>query len=576
MGAASEDKRGKEMTYKQKRRPVARHTVCLAAGTLIAGLGVTASASAAEWEFGDVNLNVKTTVSAELGMRTVNPDGDYIAVSNGGRNATFGTENYDDGDLNYRRGDLTTASLRMMHEADLSWHNYGAFLSFSYFYDAVNNDADSTRRTDLSDAARRQLGRSIDLYDAYIYGDFNVAGRPLSVRLGNQVINWGESLFHASGINQTNALDVNRLKIPGTNVREGYLPSLMLYANVSPFENFSLEGYYQFMWRQSKLSPVGSFYSNEDLLGRGAQGFFGVGDPGAIGYAAATTPGFSFPKLADDKPKNGGEFGVAARYFIDGLATEASVYYLRYHLKTPSFGIEASVFAPLFLFAAPINGYYAYFPEDIDLYGASLSFPLGPVAIGAEVAYQPDFPVLLDDPITPAITALLAPPFFPLSARNDGFTRADRLNFIANAQLTIGPSLAYIGQLPSLIGADSIDVLSEFGAVHFTGNKPVGVSRDMSSSDIVLVTSATYSNVLMSGLTLKPNVTFSYGISGTAIDIATGYTSVGNARALKLGVSADLRSKYSASISYTNNMGGGWDARNSDRDFITFIASYSF
>lgn len=564
--AAPEDKRGNEMTYKQKRRPVARRTLCLVAGTLITGLGAAAPASAAEWNFGDMDLNIKSTISAGIGMRTVNPDGDNIGINDGGRDPTAAAENFDDGNLNFHRGDLYTASARVLHEADLSWHNLGAFVSVSYFYDAINNDADSTRRTDLSDATREQAGRGFDLYDAYLYGDFDVAGRPLSVRLGNQVINWGEALFRPGGISQTNAVDVSRLVTPGTNIREGYLPSPMLYVNVSPFEGFSLEAYYQFLWRQTKLIPVGTFYSTEDILGDGAQGFFLAGDPGSVGYTAAMAGGF--PRIENDEPKNGGQFGVAARYFIDDLASEVSLYYLRYHLKTPSLGIQASL-----LSAVPVS-YYSYFPEDIDLYGASVSFPLGPVAIGAEVAYEPDFPVLIDDPITPALIAAAVPPF--PTVRNNGFTRADRWNFDANAQLTIGPSLAYIGQLPNMIGADSIDLISEVSAVHFTGDQPAGTTKDMSSWGLTLVTSATYSNVLMSGLTLTPNVNFTYGVNGTAIDQGTAGTSVEDARALSVGVSANLRSKYSASVSYTNNMGGGTITRNSDRDFVTVTASYSF
>lgn len=558
------------MIYKQKRRPVARRAMCLAAGTLIAGLGVTASASAAEWNFGDVDLNIKSTVSAGAGMRLTNPRASNIAVANGGTDTTIAAENFDDGNLNFKRGDIFTTSVRMLHEINASWENYGAFVSVGYFYDFINNDADSTRRTDLSSATRRQAGRSIDLYDAYIYGDFNVGNSPLTVRLGNQVINWGEALFRPGGVSQTNAIDVGKLVTPGTNIREGYLPSPMIYANLGLFSGLSVEAYYQFLWRKSELVPVGTFHSGEDLLGDGAQGMFFFGDPGSTGLTPAQMFGFGMgiPKLASDEPKNSGQYGVALRYYIDDLATEFSGYYLRYHAKTPYLGGSANWF-----FAGYPDGYYAYYPEDIDLYGTSVSFPLGPVAIGAEAVYQPDFPVLLDDAVTAAV---IQASLSGLPARNNGFARADRFNFIANASLTIGPSLAYIGQLPSWIGADSIDVFSEASAVHFTGNKPVGVTKDMSSWGVTLVTSATYSNVLMSGLTLKPNVNFTYGVNGTAIDYNSAGTSVENARAISLGVSADFRSTYSGSISYTNNMGGGLTTRNSDRDYVTVTASYSF
>ena len=249
------------MTHKQKRRPAAGHAMCLVAGTLIAGLGATASASAAEWKVGNIDFNMKSTLSAGTGMRVSNPKASNISVFNGGTDTTPAAENFDDGNLNFRRGDIFTASVRMLHEIDASWENYGAFVSVGYFYDFINSSESSTRRTDLSDATRSLAGRRIDLYDAYIYGDFDVGGSPLTVRLGNQVINWGEALFRPGGVSQTNAVDVGKLVTPGTNIREAYLPSPMIYANLGLTSGLSVEAYYQFMWRETRLIPVGTFHS---------------------------------------------------------------------------------------------------------------------------------------------------------------------------------------------------------------------------------------------------------------------------------------------------------------------------
>lgn len=541
------------------------------AGALAAAIGAVAPASAADFKFGNIDVNFKSTLSAGLGVRVVDPDWGNIAVSNGGRDANVAAENFDDGNLNFRRGDIFTASLRMLHEIDMHHENVGAFISLSYFYDAVNNNEESTRRTDLSNSARSQVGRGFDLYDAYLYGDFDVAGMPLTVRAGNQVINWGEAIYRAGGINQTNAIDVSRLVTPGTNIREGYLPSPMLYANISPFQGFSLEAYYQFLWRKTELPPVGTFHSTEDILGEGAQGFFFAGDPGAIGYPAAIAAGI--PKLSDDEPKNGGQFGVAARYFIDGLATETSLYYMNYHAKTPYLSATGACLfnLPPCLLSVP-TGYYAHFPEDIDLYGASVSFPLGPVAVGAEVAYQPDFPLMLDDAITAAINAASAS---GTTSRVDGVTYADRMNYIANVAITVAPSLPYIGYVPGMIGADTIDLYGEVGLVTFD-ETPVGVSGNESAWGFTTSASAAYSNVLVSGLKLTPSISFNCDVNGTALDRSVSGTPVEGKRAVSVGVTADYRSIYTASISYTNNIGGGLTARNSDRDFVTVTASYSF
>jgi hypothetical protein len=554
-----------------KRRLSTRRSTCLMAGALIAGIGLITPVSAADFKFGNVDVNIKSTLAAGLGVRVTDPDWGHIAVSNGGSDASVGAENFDDGNLNFRRGDIFTASMRMLHEVDIHQGNVGAFVSLSYFYDAINNNKESTRRTDLSDSARGQVGRGFDLYDAYLYGDFTVADMPLTVRAGNQVINWGEALFRSGGIAQTNAVDVSRLVTPGTNIREGYLPSPMLYVNISPFENFGLEAYYQFTWRETELVPVGTFHSTEDILGKGAQGFFLAGDPGAVGYAAAMAAGL--PKLANDEPSNGGQFGVAARYFISDIATETSLYYLNYHAKTPYLSATGACFVnlPPCVLAAP-TGYYAHFPEDIDLYGASVSFPLGPVAFGAEVAYQPDYPLMLDDALTAATDAATAS---GTTSNVLGVTYADRLNYIANAALTVAPSLPYIGHVPGWIGADTIDLYGEVGLVSFD-ETPVGVTGNNSAWGFTTVASATYTNVLVSGLKLTPSISFNCDVNGTALDRSISGTPVESKRALSVGVTADFRSVYSASISYTNNMGGGLITRNSDRDFVTVTASYSF
>ncbi|MGB6115545.1 MAG: DUF1302 family protein, partial [Comamonas sp.] len=420
--------------------------------------------------------------------------------------------------------------------------------------------------------ARGQAGRGFDLYDAYVYGDFDIGGSPLTVRAGNQVINWGEALFRSGGISQTNAADIGRLVTPGTNIREAYLPSPMLYANLGLVPGVSLEAYYQFTWRKTELQPVGTFHSTEDLLGAGAQGMFFLGDPGSTGLTPQQmfAANLGLPRLADDQPRNSGQFGVAARYYAEEIATEASLYYLRYHSKTPYVSGAADL---LFGFLPAPIGYYAYYPEDIDLYGASLSFPIGPVAIGAEAAYQPDYPVMLADAITAAAaqTAVTG-----LPTRLNGFTPVDRWNFDVNAAISIGPGLDYIGALPGFIGADSIDLIGEAQLVSFNGAKPVGVTGDMSAWGVTLVANATYTNVLLSGMTVTPGITFNYDVNGVAIDRSSAGTPIEGKRALSMGVTADYQKIYSVGVNYTHNMGGGLITRNSDRDFVTVTASYSF
>ena len=41
----------------------------------------------------------------------------------------------------------------------------------------------------------KRVGAGIELLDAYINYDFDIGNMPAQIRVGNQVINWGESTF---------------------------------------------------------------------------------------------------------------------------------------------------------------------------------------------------------------------------------------------------------------------------------------------------------------------------------------------------------------------------------------------
>jgi len=562
----------------QKRNSI-KGRLLPAASVLALASAMATTADAAEYNWGDMSVSVDTTINAALGIRTVNPDGRYIAVSNGGTNAAAGAENTDDGSQNFQRGDVYSASVRAVHDIEMSFGNFGAFTRFSYFYDGVNNDADSTRRTDLSSSTRRRAGRGIDLFDAYVYGDFSVADMPVSVRLGNQVVNWGEALFRTGGISQTNALDVIKVVTPGAELREGYLPSPMIWANAAITPQLSLEAYYQFQWRQTRLVPVGVFHSTEDLFGPGAEGLFLAGDPGGTGSTAAAllaSPfGTGVSKISDIRPDDQGQWGIAARYYLEDYSTEMSLFYMNYHAKTPYFGGDATrVLLPFPPFVTvSLDDYFASFPEDIDLYGASFSFPVGDVAFGVEASYQPDFPVPLESGLTQAATdALLAGG----SVRNLGAAEMDKFNAIANAQVSIGPGMPIFGTATEMLGADSINFITEVGMVDFKGSQPAGTRGDNFAWGYHLDANATFSNAFGTDIALTPGVSFFHDVNGLSLDRAATGNYTENRRGLSLKLDASYDNDLTAGIAYTNNMGGGTNAKNSDRDYITFTASYSF
>ncbi len=71
--------------------------------------------------------------------------------------------------------------------------------------------------TPLSDDGMSNLNsfKGIALLDAYLYYSFDAGSVPIDLRLGRQVVSWGESTFIQNGINAINPVDVTALRRPG-------------------------------------------------------------------------------------------------------------------------------------------------------------------------------------------------------------------------------------------------------------------------------------------------------------------------------------------------------------------------
>ena len=214
--------------------------------------------------------NLDTTVTLGASLRVQDRDQDLIGVVNGGRANSI---NVDDGNLNFDKGDLTSLSAKATHELDLNWRNFGFFGRVIYFYDAAIMDIDP-ERTEFTSEAKDTAGRDLELLDAYGTGDFVIASRPLSVRFGNQVINWGESTFIQNGINIINPVDVTKLRVAGAELRDALEPVLALDASMGLTENLSLEGFWQLKEKTTEIEPAGTFFSTNDFASPGGKRVF--------------------------------------------------------------------------------------------------------------------------------------------------------------------------------------------------------------------------------------------------------------------------------------------------------------
>ncbi len=354
-----------------------------------------------------------TTVSMGAAMRVSQREDLLFSRASGGKAYTF---NSDDGNLNFDRGDLVSLNAKINHELQLHLERPGAEWSLFgralYYYDHVAADGD-TERTALSAAAKSHAGRDFQLLDAYVAGDFDAV--PLSIRLGNQVLNWGESVFLRGGINSINPADIARLRVAGSELRDVLVPVPAANVKLGIGDSFSLEGFYQLRWDHSEIEAQGTFFSTTDVAGPGANTIhLGLGRAGR-GDDVANTPDPAcpsrtnpaglcsrVPRAADREAGHQGQFGVALRYFAEALNdTEIGLYYARIHSRLPLVSLYAG--DPTMRtapggFVGSIR-YFVEYPEDIDLMGASFNGEVGAsgFAIQGEVAWRRNQPLQVDN-----------------------------------------------------------------------------------------------------------------------------------------------------------------------------------
>lgn len=549
-----------------------------------------------------------TTITLGSSFRLEDPDPDFIGRANGG-NAN--SVNVDDGNLNYDQGDVTSLRAKVNHEISLDWENFGFFGRAFYFYDAAIMDID-TERTSLSEAAENRAGRDLRVQDLYLIGDFDLGPMPLTVKAGNQVISWGESTFIPNGINIINPFDVTQLRVAGSEIRDALEAIPALDVSLGITDNLSVEAFYQFDFEQTELEPAGTFFSTNDFISPGGErvflGFGAIPDTLPLPPGTAAPIGPFVPRSADRDPSDQGQGGVAIRYFSEALNdTEFGLYWVRHHSRLPLIGTRTGTLAGLLAGDyASTASYFAEFPEDIDLFGASFNTALDALglAVQGEVSYRVDQPLQVDDVellyagLTPVDPFLPGPVFaanqigtFGFEEDISGFRREDVFQAQATATKLFEP----------VLGADQIILIGEVGVTWipglpdqdelrfdgpgtFTSGNPfftaAGVQPETQSGgfgdDVSwgyrLVARADYLGAI-GPINLLPQIAFAHDVDETT-PRPLG-TFVEGRKAVTLALAGTYLSAWRGEISYTNFFGGDFNL-SKDRDFLALALSYSF
>ncbi|MCP5005202.1 MAG: DUF1302 domain-containing protein [Planctomycetes bacterium] len=506
-----------------------------------------------------------TTVLTGATWRVEGRDKDFIGASNGGRSLSV---NGDDGNINYGTGFVSQIA-KATHELGVKYRNFGLFIRGNYFYDLRNHN-----KRGLSRRAKSVVGKDATLLDAYLSGHFSIDDHPLNIRLGSQVLNWGESTFIQNGINVINTVNLSRLRTPGSELRDALIPSPMISASFDITDNLTIEGFYQFSFEHIEIDPPGTYFSVSDVVGKGGDVLW-LGPEG--------TPDAGIPR-SDRRAKDSGQYGVALHVFVPALNdTEFGLFYIKYHSRLPLLGVRTGTFAGVLSgdYAASAR-YIVEYPEDIHLFGVSFNTMLerSGIAVQGEISYRDDAPLQIDDnelvpiiftPLTSAPTQLGT---FGLNERVRGF----RDRKVGQAQVTasrvFGPDNPF--KATNILVMAEVGLTRVFDMEHKRTLKydgPVNSTADAFSWGYVISAQMDYTNAI-GAVTLSPTAAFSHDVNG--ITPGPGVNFVEGRKALTLGLKAKYLEKWQAGVSYTNYFGREHLNPIHDRDFVTFNIKYFF
>lgn len=577
-------------------------------------------------EFGGEGWNgsLDTTLSWGVRYRLDDPDPDIVGIPNGGNAFSV---NGDDGNLNFDTGIVNNAA-KFTSELLLEKDNYGGFFRVTGFYDDEVKNGDRAK-SELSGEAQDIVGSLVEVLDAYLWYNFDLAEKPAEVRIGRQVISWGESTFIQNGINAINPIDVPKLRVPGAELREALRPVFVLSGSIDLTENGSLEAFLQLDWEETRIDPPGSYFSTNDFAGPG-------GERIQLGFGAAPEgPFLGISRTSDDTPSDSGQFGLAYRLFVpEWRDTEFGFYYMNYHSRLPIISAQTGTIAGLqaagqvyatagvapgtnaVVDANATNAYSSTaryrieYPEDIQLFGLSFNTTVDDWALQGEVSHRLDVPLQVDD------VELLFAALTPLS---NNFV-PNQLSQFLNDGNPYGPDQSIPGFIlrdvtqvqatvtrlvPQIMGASQFLFLAEVGVnivnnmpdkdelrleapgTYISGNQTLAgahgpaagqyedASRfaDATSWGYRVVGRLQYDNAI-GAWNLLPRIAYSQDVDGNSP--GPGGSFLEGRQAVTLGLGANYQSVWSADLSYTRYSGAGRYNLINDRDFVGFNIKYAF
>lgn len=608
----------------------------------LVGVAFAPAADAAIFNLGEDPVIWNTTVSLGTAWRTRSADPSIVGADNANLlPGARGQDNtVDNGDLNFKKGERFTTVLKFVSDVELKHQNLGGVMRIMGWKDFTlsgksvtdGNDPNGNHPGKLSDQGffRENQFSGIALQDFYGYGNFSTAGGDkINLRVGKQIVNWGESLF-IQGVNSYVTANVAAVRRPGAEVKDILLPYNQLFGSFGIAGGPTFEGWYQLKWQRTTIDACGTFFSFADFGFDPSCQKLNMFGTDAVAYATPAGSPFAVPPFgptsvvrgADITPKNSGQFGLSMRYRAESLDTDFGAYLTKYHSRLPYVGFTMP--SPgVQLLAAPPGvpapfmpvGYnplvIVSYPDDIKSIGISASTLVGLWSVAGEINHTSNFPVQINGKdslfaiwyqsfgrnlgvpppglMVPAAAAL-AP-----GGLMKGYDRIGKTQIQANFVRVFNDvleanTLTFVGEgayifTNGMMGVDQ----RRYGRTGTVGLATEGtpmpclmfntISDGCSTEGFItknswgyrLLGELSYTGVIP-GATLAPRVFWSHDVSGYSPD----GTFVKGRKQLGLALKVDFQKKYFGEISYTTNDHNAIYDPLRDRDFIALNVGMSF
>ena len=594
--------------------------------------GVSGQAAAYSFYMGDVEAQFNTTLSAGASWRVEEADKRLLAPHDG--RGTASTNNYDDGNRNFDKGDTISKIVKGNSELFLDYAvdsqyltRVGGFVRGRYWYDFELKD-ENRRYVELNEKAKDNASGG-EILDAYVFSDWYFGNIPVSLRYGKQVVSWGESTFIQGGINTINPVDVQAFRAPGSELKDALLPVEMFYMSAGVTENVSVEAFVQAKWEPVRPDDCGTFFSTIDFV---ADGCGPIWPSGAVSEAqsqlldatdALGLGGYAINRLADVEADSKDQFGVAVRWYVPELNdSELGFYYIKYNSRLPYVsGVLNDGPGPQ---AGGFPEYFMEYPENIDLYGISINTTTpGGWSLGAEYSFREDVPIQWNAFELIYAGLQLPGPDGPVSLlqrqRQEelGTTNINGLRASGNDRFNVSQfQFTLIKFFDQVMGASRLSLINEVGMtwVHdlpgydearygrsgtfgigpvptsqgdacsqpVIGGAPLNLNTDYCENDGFTTDFSwgyrtrlvwDYPNVF-AGVNLSPQLAWSHDVEGYSPQPGGAFNE--GSKALGLSVQAVYQNKITGNIGYTNFFGGKPYNELTDRDFVSASVSYSF